>query len=422
MNYFKVLLSIVLFATIFLINPVLVRAGEAECANSKTWAIDKNPNSSNYNKALSGFTCRCINNPVDKQNLTIITHTVCGNACGQCGTDQLCRCVREPDCNAIGGICFNKNKVGYGNQDKQYDNLSQDQPINGKLYKIAVKYRCPEEVSVTCYVSDNNADTAVAKTKSVQTPAACEANKSVTGSGGPGLSGQPNTTQKIVMNKDAGDVTVSWTFYNEKDRLIVKDAKGKELKSSGSAYTAGSGSLVFQYDPAVNGDSISVSISSDPSAKTSIWEYQVTCPSVQTPILQTVTPPNPTLPASVTTPTRTVKLSECCSNLVPEYGNAAYIKGEYVLGHFVQIAVNIYKCILCLVGALILLMFVLGAFFMLTSAGDSNRVSTGKKIITAAVVGGIIVFSSFLIINFTVMALGGSFVNDANLQIDTKIQ
>lgn len=112
-----------------------------------------------------------------------------------------------------------------------------------------------------------------------------------------------------------------------------------------------------------------------------------------------------------------LSLTKCCTEIVPKDGNA-YASGDYGLNHFVQIGINVYECILCMVAALILLMFVLGAFYFMTSAGDSGRVGTGKKIITGAVIGGIIVFASILIVNFTVKALGGSFTNPATLNIN----
>ncbi len=111
-----------------------------------------------------------------------------------------------------------------------------------------------------------------------------------------------------------------------------------------------------------------------------------------------------------------LEVSDCCKQIVPDVGP----DGNYSLNHMVQAAINVYECILCIVGALILMMLVFGSFMLLTSAGSDNRVGLGKKIILGAVIGGIIVFFSYLIVNFTVKALGGSFVNPGRMQISSS--
>ncbi|MEI6378335.1 MAG: pilin [Candidatus Falkowbacteria bacterium] len=97
-----------------------------------------------------------------------------------------------------------------------------------------------------------------------------------------------------------------------------------------------------------------------------------------------------------------ISLNSCCPQIVPPNSS-----GNYSTADFVQVAVNVYMCILCFIGALMLLMIVVGGFYMLTSAGDPGKVGTGKKVIVAAIVGGIIVFASYLIVSFVIKLLGG---------------
>ena len=51
-------------------------------------------------------------------------------------------------------------------------------------------------------------------------------------------------------------------------------------------------------------------------------------------------------------------------------------------------------------------MFIYGGFMFLISAGSADSVGKAKQIITAAVIGLIIVFSSYLIIKFTLDSMG----------------
>jgi len=80
--------------------------------------------------------------------------------------------------------------------------------------------------------------------------------------------------------------------------------------------------------------------------------------------------------------------------------------GDYKLNDFVTLAVTISQLILGLVGSLSLIMFVYGGVMFLISAGSSDKIAQAKKIIVAAVVGLLIVFSSWLIIKFVTDSLG----------------
>ena len=52
------------------------------------------------------------------------------------------------------------------------------------------------------------------------------------------------------------------------------------------------------------------------------------------------------------------------------------------------------------------LMIIYGGFVLLTSAGDSKKISQGRNIITAAVVGVVIVFGSLAILNLVKSVFG----------------
>lgn len=85
---------------------------------------------------------------------------------------------------------------------------------------------------------------------------------------------------------------------------------------------------------------------------------------------------------------------------------AGYANGDYKLDYIREYAIYIAKLILGLVGSLSLLAFVAGGTMFLISAGDQEKVKKGKEIITAAVVGLLITFSSVLIINVFLGGLG----------------
>lgn len=78
------------------------------------------------------------------------------------------------------------------------------------------------------------------------------------------------------------------------------------------------------------------------------------------------------------------------------------IYGDCEVNDFVQLGINISNFILGIVGSLALLMFVYGGLMWIISAGSSERVETGKSAIKNAVIGLILVFGSWLIINVVV--------------------
>lgn len=80
--------------------------------------------------------------------------------------------------------------------------------------------------------------------------------------------------------------------------------------------------------------------------------------------------------------------------------------GDYQLNDLVGILINSSQLILGIVGSLALLMFVYGGTIWLISSGSSEMVTKGKNIIIGAVIGIVIVFTSYMIIQFSMQTLG----------------
>lgn len=67
---------------------------------------------------------------------------------------------------------------------------------------------------------------------------------------------------------------------------------------------------------------------------------------------------------------------------------------------------NIIKTILTIVGALALGMFVYGGFTWLTSGGSPDRIKKGRDILVWAVIGLVIIFASYTLVDFLLRAFG----------------
>ncbi|KKU48093.1 MAG: hypothetical protein UX68_C0022G0018 [Parcubacteria group bacterium GW2011_GWA2_46_9] len=85
---------------------------------------------------------------------------------------------------------------------------------------------------------------------------------------------------------------------------------------------------------------------------------------------------------------------------------------ECGLKEMVKVAVNISKLILGVLGSVTLLFFIYGGFVWITAAGNTQRIEQGKKVFESALVGLIIVLSSWLIIYFITAALTGTPVGE----------
>lgn len=65
-----------------------------------------------------------------------------------------------------------------------------------------------------------------------------------------------------------------------------------------------------------------------------------------------------------------------------------------------ELLVNWGQKIFGLIGSVALVMFVYGGFTMVTSAGNAEKVKKGREVLVAAVIGLVIAFSSYLLIDF----------------------
>lgn len=83
--------------------------------------------------------------------------------------------------------------------------------------------------------------------------------------------------------------------------------------------------------------------------------------------------------------------------------------GNCDVSDFLKVGIRVSNIILGLTGSLSLLMFVAGGFMMLLSSGNKEMVEKGKKTLIGAVIGLVIVFSSYLIIKYVTEGLGGQF-------------
>lgn len=92
--------------------------------------------------------------------------------------------------------------------------------------------------------------------------------------------------------------------------------------------------------------------------------------------------------------------------------------GDYSLNDFVKLGINISTFILGIVGSLSLIMFIYGGVTFIISAGSSDKIAQAKKIITASIIGLLIVFTSFIIISFATSSLGVAtpFIFDGKLK------
>jgi hypothetical protein len=99
---------------------------------------------------------------------------------------------------------------------------------------------------------------------------------------------------------------------------------------------------------------------------------------------------------------------QCCINdsLVGSLSADCRDSGNCEVNDFIRIFTYLYTRLLGLAGSLALLMFVYGGLMFLISGGSSERVTKAKQIIVASVIGLVIIFTSFMIIDFVMAALG----------------
>lgn len=76
------------------------------------------------------------------------------------------------------------------------------------------------------------------------------------------------------------------------------------------------------------------------------------------------------------------------------------------VNQFLNLAIGVIRWIFGIIGGLALIMFVYGGLLMIISFGNEEKVKQGKSAIIAAVVGLIIVFGAYMLVNFLLFSLG----------------
>lgn len=97
-------------------------------------------------------------------------------------------------------------------------------------------------------------------------------------------------------------------------------------------------------------------------------------------------------------------LGENCE-LVPANCRGDQKTTPCTINDMLLVLVNVTKLMLALMGTAAFLMFVYGGVVFLTSAGNQERVTMGRRILTNAVLGILVILVSWTVINFVVAAL-----------------
>ena len=87
-------------------------------------------------------------------------------------------------------------------------------------------------------------------------------------------------------------------------------------------------------------------------------------------------------------------------------GTPCYARGDCGLNDFIKIIDASYTTIFGYIGSIALLMFMVGGVLFLISGGNQEKVSKAKKLMISAVIGLLIVFASYLIIDFVLKGVG----------------
>jgi len=75
-----------------------------------------------------------------------------------------------------------------------------------------------------------------------------------------------------------------------------------------------------------------------------------------------------------------------------------------------EIAANVINVILGFLGIIAVVLILIGGFMWMTAAGNDDKVATAKKIMTAGIIGLVIVLAAFGIAKFVIQALIGATV------------
>ena len=81
--------------------------------------------------------------------------------------------------------------------------------------------------------------------------------------------------------------------------------------------------------------------------------------------------------------------------------------GECSAEDFAKVAFEIARIVFAAAGVAALIFFIVGGIFMLVSGGNQTYIARGKLILRSAVIGIVIIFLSWIIVNLIVVAITG---------------
>ena len=87
-------------------------------------------------------------------------------------------------------------------------------------------------------------------------------------------------------------------------------------------------------------------------------------------------------------------------------GSSCYNEGDCGLNDFLRIIESSYTTIFGFIGSIALIMFIIGGVLFLISGGNQEKVTKAKKLMISAVIGLLIIFASYLIIEFVLNTVG----------------
>ncbi|MCF6276969.1 MAG: pilin [Candidatus Magasanikbacteria bacterium] len=121
----------------------------------------------------------------------------------------------------------------------------------------------------------------------------------------------------------------------------------------------------------------------------------------------TTTPtPTSTTPATPTAP-QTIKNPPKSSKLIPDCALTRDVKGQYCddVSDLVEFGIKVGQFLFSIIGGLAFAMFIYGGFKMILSFGNPEKFKEGKNVMVAAVVGLVIAFGAYMMIDFILDAL-----------------
>ena len=82
------------------------------------------------------------------------------------------------------------------------------------------------------------------------------------------------------------------------------------------------------------------------------------------------------------------------------YDVACIGSGNCSVSDMIDLAINLTRFMAGLIGSVALLFFILSGIKMLTSSGDSTKISSAKQMMVQTIIGMVVFFSAYLIVDF----------------------